>query len=136
VTDLQFMVAMKSTMGLMCIGGITFSYRMLQKHRTAKAGGLKVPSIVQTQPAAAIFGIPNSLFGLIFYGATFILLFSPYRFGIYAMAAGAGTAAIFSLYLAYQLIFRIRLSCVLCWMSHVINLSLAVGAFGLVKLSS
>jgi uncharacterized membrane protein len=97
---------------------------MLQKHRLAQRGGLREPSVVNTPRAQAV-GIPNSLFGLFYYGA--LLVIAPFLHSAVALSlalCASVIAAAFSLYLAYSLLFITRMPCAYCWTGHVVNWSL------------
>ncbi|MEN6416096.1 MAG: vitamin K epoxide reductase family protein [Armatimonadota bacterium] len=84
---------------------------------------------VARAPQADVFGIPSCLFGLGFYGAVLVAAAVRLAFGFWpvpqALAGVAVAAAIMSLYLAYTLVFQIRILCPLCFTAHAINLSLA-----------
>jgi uncharacterized membrane protein len=92
-------------------------------------------SVVDT-PEAHVLGIPNSLLGVGYYAimlstasARIALdrwLFLPAILGI------AGIAAAFSLYLAWLLIFRMRTTCVLCFLAQAINLALFCIIFAII----
>ncbi len=76
---------------------------------------------------ARVLGIPNSLPGLVYYGVVCIaaaagfpaLLQLPIRLASWAALA-------LSVYLTYSLLLRVRVLCVLCLVSHALNLTLAL----------
>ena len=83
-------------------------------------------TVVRT-PGARIFGVPNSLLGLIYYGAAIgiaLMGFPP------ALAAGLLAASWFTVavgvYLGYRLLRVERMSCPLCWTAHALNTLLAI----------
>jgi uncharacterized membrane protein len=97
---------------------------------TAKAaryarGELTAPSVVQQPRARAIGGVPNSIFGIAYYCSLFFAAWFLHVPFVYDAALVASLAAtLFSLYLAYNLLFVTRMPCVLCWTGHIVNWSL------------
>lgn len=93
--------------------------------------------LVLETPRAKLFGIPNSVFGIVLY-AYLALLFLPVPLKGTGTFWGTGTlfwnlavvatalAGLRSLYLAYSLIFVTKVPCPLCFTSHVINLILFI----------
>ncbi len=74
--------------------------------------------LVLETPRAKIFGIPNSVFGILIY--SYLILdsfFFPPQLALILLAL----ATLRSIYLAYSLIFLVKIPCVLCFTSHVIN---------------
>ena len=74
---------------------------------------------------ARIFGLPNSIPGLLYYafmtGAAILLLLGhsiPLRPIVLVISIAT---LLFSAYLAYVLLFRLKARCVLCFTSHVVN---------------
>ena len=75
--------------------------------------------VIET-PRAKLFGVPNSVYGMVLY--VYLILFFlgvPLPWGI-AFAA-TGLAVVRSVYLAYSLIFVTRVACPLCFTTHIIN---------------
>src|SRR5579872_4333139 len=112
------------TVLLLCAVGFYASAFMANKSRRAARGELTEPSVVQRPAARLVGGIPNALFGLMYYPAVAI-----------AVSLGSGSArrlaflasllaAVMSLVLAYSLLFRTRRSCPYCWTAHFINWTL------------
>lgn len=69
-------------------------------------------------PEAAMFGVPNSVFGIALYAYLMFGFkwFPPWdAFGMLVLAAAR------SVYLAYRLLVVLKTSCFLCFASHVIN---------------
>jgi len=96
---------------------------MFAKARRDERGLLAEPSVVQTPAARTIAGLPNSAFGLAYYplvslGALAGLWINAARV---ATLAGATLAALFSVYLAYSLLFVTRRACPFCWTGHLAN---------------
>jgi len=78
---------------------------------------------------AKVFGIPNSVLGIAYYA----IIVSA---GVFRLATGEWPAlpallaisiavVVFSLYLAWTLIFRMRVSCPLCFFAHAVNIAIA-----------
>ena len=81
-------------------------------------------------PYARVFGPPNSALGILYYVLLMALslagldwLIPPARTALAVLAWGV---VMFSIYLAWSLIFRLRATCVLCFLSHVLNLAIAL----------
>jgi uncharacterized membrane protein len=80
-------------------------------------------------PQARIFGPPNAVLGLLFYVVLAVVAMggaldeSPVRV---VMLAISGVTVAVGLFLTYSLLFVIRVRCVLCLASHVVNLVLFV----------
>jgi uncharacterized membrane protein len=77
---------------------------------------------------ARIFGVPNSLLGGLYYLIVIVLLFGGWTeapIGAALIAVAWFTVAL-SLFLAYSLIFIIKIPCPLCFAGHTINLALAI----------
>lgn len=77
-------------------------------------------SVLQT-PHAKIFGIPNSVFGILAY--SYVLFAGPFfpplwAFALLTLAFGR------SIYLSYTLVFVTKIPCPLCFTAHLINLLL------------
>ena len=90
----------------------------------------KTCQMVLQTPNARLFGIPNSVYGMFLY-AYLIFYFAGLPLPKMLALIGISLAALRSLYLAYSLIFLIKVPCPLCFTSHVINLLLFIYlAFG------
>ena len=112
---------------ILCTGGLYASVFMLRKAILASRGRLSQASVVETATARALFGAPNSAFGIAYYAA--LMLAVPYlgRGPVWLASFAAATlAAAFSLYLGYSLLFRTKRSCVYCWSAHAVNWALFV----------
>jgi len=76
---------------------------------------------------AHVFGPPNFVLGIFYYmlifGTTLYAL--PY-WGYYVMLVLTWFVVLLSVYLAHALIFRLKIPCTLCFVSHVLNLIIAV----------
>ena len=83
---------------------------------------------VLTTKYARLFGVPNSLLGILYYGAVIVIVGSGWT------GAPVGSALIVMAWLAvavgfllvYSLFFIIRIPCPLCLAGHTINLLLAL----------
>jgi uncharacterized membrane protein len=81
-------------------------------------------SIVFT-PRARLFGVPNSVLGQAFYLTLVTAVSSGWlaRDPVYALVAVAsGVTVAVGAYLSYSLLFITRVPCLLCFVSHAINL--------------
>ena len=97
---------------------------MLAKLRRAERGELTEPSVVES-PRARLVGPPNSLLGAWFYAAVVLgvwlawALHAPWLVLVVALVSLA--PAIFSVILAYSLLFVTRSACPYCWTAHTTN---------------
>lgn len=80
--------------------------------------------IVDTREARAL-GVPNSVLGLAWYA---VLLAAALGAPVprAALVAGALAAAALSVWLAWALVFRLRVACVLCFAGHAVNVAVLV----------
>jgi len=83
---------------------------------------------VLTTKYARLFGVPNSLLGVLYYSAVIVLLSGGWAAGPVASAliAAAWFAVAVGFLLVYSLFFIIRIPCPLCLAGHAINLLLAL----------
>jgi uncharacterized membrane protein len=107
---------------------------MLRKSRLAERGAVDGPSVVKEPHARLFFGVPNSLFGSVYFPLVAVAVwFFPPGLRWFVMAAVAAAAAT-SLFLAYSLLFITKRECPYCWASHVVNgllfVLVAVDLFG------
>lgn len=106
--------------------GLYTSGFMFAKSQRAERGEIREPSVVK-RPAARLFlGIPNALFGLLYYAFAASAVWLPVAVLSWLLLAAALAAALTSLYLAYSLLFITRMPCPFCWTSHAINWLLLV----------
>lgn len=74
-----------------------------------------------TSKYGKIFGISNSLFGIIFYATIFVLAyFGLSNFSFYLIVA----SAIATIYLIYALFFKVKTFCSVCFAIYLLNFSL------------
>jgi len=108
------------------------TYFSLVQYRIIQADNRWIPSFCRMEkgacmrildaPEAKVLGLPNSVFGILYYGA---ILFVP----INMFEAFFLIASIFSvglgMYLVHALIVRLKTYCPLCYTAHGINLVIA-----------
>jgi uncharacterized membrane protein len=84
-------------------------------------------SILRT-PEAKIIRIPNFYLGIGYYVGLIILSFFPeiIREFLFELRVVSGFTVFVGIVLTYSLIWRIRVSCVLCFICHAINLVLFI----------
>lgn len=105
--------------------GLYVASHMQRKIARAEAGELDEPSIVERPAARAAFGISNAAFGLAYYGALLAAVpFYDARPVKRTLLGASSLALAMSLYLAYSLLFRTRMSCPYCWTGHGLNVAL------------
>lgn len=83
---------------------------------------------VLTTRYARLFGVPNSLLGVLYYLTVIVLMLGGWTSGAIGLAlivAAWFTVAV-GLVLIYSLFFIIRIPCPLCLAGHTINLALAI----------
>lgn len=115
---------------LLCGVGLYASLYMLRKSHRAERGGLDGTSVVQYPQARLFFGVPNALFGVVYYPVLAAAVWiDPLRTAPalrwFIIAAVLAAAAI-SAFLAYALLFRIKRECRYCWSAHIVNWALLV----------
>jgi len=117
-------MAIRAIITLLCGVGLYASLLMLNKSRQAARGEVEGPSVVKT-PRAHLFGVPNSLLGMLYYLALAVAVW--FVHGVIPAAvllAAAVLAAATSVVLGYSLLFVTRRSCPYCWTSHAVNWAL------------
>jgi len=102
---------------------------MANKAWRSARGELTEPSVVQTRTARLLGGIPNAVFGLVYYPSVAIAVSLPNVPAHLAALAASLLAAAMSFVLAYSLLFRTKRSCPYCWTAHVINWILPLAIF-------
>lgn len=112
---------------VLCVVGLVGAIYMWNKSSLAKAGKLDEPSVVQTDRANLIGGVPNAAYGTFFYLALFVAsFFFAHRWVLVASLVATALAAMMSVYLAYSLLFKTRQNCPICWTGHAVNWSLTL----------
>jgi uncharacterized membrane protein len=82
---------------------------------------------------ARVFGIPNSALGILYYGIVFFITVAGgwgsggfvHRFFLWVSIL----VVLLSFFLSYSLLYRIKIVCPLCFMSHGINVVIALLLF-------
>ena len=83
-------------------------------------------SVLETR-FARVFKFPNFYLGLIYYSMVFISSFFVLNnLILYFFLALSWFVVLFSIYLAYALIFKLKTACNLCFIAQIINLFIAV----------
>ncbi len=115
------------TIVLLCGVGFYASAFMYRKTLRAGRGQLAEPSVVESDRARVLGGIPNALFGMAYYAgvAACVPFLQVHAVGVAAWAASLAAAAA-SIYLAHSLLFVTRMPCAYCWTSHGVNALLPV----------
>ena len=75
--------------------------------------------VIET-PRAKLFGVPNSVYGMVLY-VYLILFFLGVPLPWWIAFVATGLAVVRSIYLAYSLLFVTRIPCPLCFTTHIIN---------------
>ncbi len=95
---------------------------MLRKAKRAQRGELEEPSVVERPAAHVLLGLPNSSYGLGYYGALLAALpLSDHKSVRIGMVVAATLACSMSLYLMHSLLFVTRAACPYCWTAHATN---------------
>ena len=131
---LSIAIVVLSLVGLWNAFYFTFAYygrvkkaRWIPEVLCAREGSSCV-TVVQT-PYARVFGLPNSLFGIIYYAVlilwTAVSALAPAWF-IWLLIAASAVTVVLGFYLVYALNVKLRTHCPLCYMGHAINAMLFV----------
>lgn len=141
---LRILVLLFSLAGLADALYFTFAYygrvkkaRWVPEILCAREGSSCV-TVVQT-PYARVFGVPNSLLGIVYYLLLIAWALAPDRIAIYwkdvyvplvsltwMLAAVGCIPVLLGFYLIYALRRKLRVNCPLCYTAHAINLALFV----------
>ena len=119
------MLGVRLVITLLCAVGFYASVFMLRKTVRASKGELDEPSVVQTPRARLFAGLPNALFGGIYYAALALVAWFGSGLVLLAALAASLAAAATSVYLGYSLLYVTRRSCPYCWTAHGVNWLLA-----------
>lgn len=121
------MMLLRAIVSLLCAVGFYASVFMLRKSIRAKHGEVKGPSVVKSPRARLFAGLPNALFGAIYYVAVVAITWLAHARIFFILAEVAALfAAGTSVYLAYSLLFVTKKQCPYCWTAHAVNWSLAL----------
>ena len=100
---------------------------MLRKSIRAQHGEVKGPSVVKSPRSKLFAGLPNALFGVLYYvGVVAVVWLAQSRIWFIAAELAALFAAGTSVYLAYSLLYVTKKWCPYCWTAHAVNWSLAI----------
>ncbi len=76
---------------------------------------------------AKVIGIPNSLVGVLYYSVVCVAAVAGFPPPLHVPLQLASWAAVgLGLYLTYSLAYRVRALCLLCMVSHALNIALAL----------
>lgn len=76
---------------------------------------------------AKVIGIPNSLVGVLYYSVVCVAVVAGVPPPLHVPLQLASWAAVgLGFYLTYSLVYRVRVLCLLCMVSHALNLALAI----------
>ena len=121
------LLVLKIIVDLLCAVGFYVSVHMFERSTLAKAGKVPGKSVVKSPAARLYFGVPNALWGMIFYVAIAILIWFAHGPIIWTLIfLGVAAAGLTSIYLAYRLIYVSKTVCPYCWTSHAINWALVI----------
>jgi uncharacterized membrane protein len=127
-----------SAIALATVGLYIAAYFTLVYYGVVKASTKLMPNVCRLEERtcetvlgtkyARVFGVPNSLLGMLYYLAVIVLLLAGWTAGPIATAtiAVAWFTVALGIFLAYSLFFIIKIPCPLCLTGHTINLLLAV----------
>ena len=127
-----------SAIALATVGLYIAAYFTLVYYGIVRASTKLMPNVCQLEERtcqtvlgtkyARVFGVPNSLLGVLYYLIVILLLSVGGTGGPIATAtiAVAWFTVALGLFLAYSLFFIIKIPCPLCLTGHTINLLLAV----------
>jgi uncharacterized membrane protein len=121
------MILLRAIVSLLCAVGFYASVFMLRKSIRAQHGEVKGPSVVKSPRSKLFAGLPNALFGVIYYVAVVAVTWLAHARIFFVLAELAALfAAGTSIYLAYSLLFVTKKECPYCWTAHAVNWSLAL----------
>ncbi len=75
---------------------------------------------------ARILGLPNAVVGMIYYVAVLVITISPAPAAEAVLRYVSWLSVLFGIFLSYSLFFVIRAACILCLVSHLLNLIIAL----------
>ncbi len=89
--------------------------------------GSSCRAVMQTPDARAL-GLPNFIFGALYYAGLIVLSWTPHPASAWMAAAQIVSylAVLLGVYLVHALRYRLHVSCPLCLLGHGVNLALAV----------
>ncbi len=93
--------------------------------------GSSCVTVLQT-PYARVFGVPNSLLGVTYYVGLLVWALGCQRveedfpWFLWVLLTAASISLVMARYLTYALREKLRLTCPLCNLAHIVNIALAV----------
>lgn len=130
----KYLIAALALAGLVDAFYFTFAYYgRIKRARWVPAilcarEGSNCVTVVQT-PYARVFGVPNSLLGIVYYFALILWSLGAVRLGgwfDWLLVAAAAASVLLGFYLIYSLIAKLHTHCPLCYTAHAINATLLV----------
>lgn len=127
-----------SAIGLATVGFYIAAYFTLVYYGSISANTKLMPSVCRLEERtcqtvlgtkyARVFGVPNSLLGVLYYPLVIVILLAGWVTTpiTLALILVAWFTVALGLYLAYSLFFIIKIPCPLCLTGHTINLALAI----------
>ena len=127
-----------SAIALATVGLYIAAYFTLVYYGIVSASTKLMPNVCQLEERtcqtvlgtkyARVFGVPNSLLGVLYYSTVILLLSGGWIAGPIAAATivVAWFTVALGMFLAYSLFFIIKIPCPLCLTGHTINLLLAL----------
>ncbi len=104
-------MALRAIITMLCGVGLYASLFMLRKAGAAARGELSEPSVVQTPRARLFGGVPNAVFGAVYYPALALAIWLPLsRLALTLLLVPVLAAAATSVFLAYSLLFVTRMA--------------------------
>ena len=120
------MLLVKLVISFLCAVGFYASVFMWRKSIRAKHGEVKGPSVVKSPRSRLFAGLPNAMFGTLYYvGVLAVTWLAHSRIFFILAELAALFAAATSVYLAYSLLYVTKKWCPYCWTAHAVNWSLA-----------
>jgi len=134
---MQNVLKMEILLQISCIFGLIISiYFLLIYKGWIKGNKQLVPTKVCAKNTcgdalktnyARVFGIPNFIFGILYYICIILLTLFAFDKIFWSIAfVVSWIVVIFSAYLAHSLIRVLKIHCLLCFTSHFINLMIAI----------
>jgi len=123
---------------LSCMGFLIALYFALVYHKLMPPDARFLPRFCRIESGACasllstadarLLKVPNFYPGLLFYAAMFTFAVSPIMVKPLkeTMLVASAITVIASLYLAYSLLRKLKISCLLCYSSHIINFFLFI----------
>ena len=110
------------------VGLLLSSYILIRKSKNKKLVCLinEKCNIVLDSKYSTTLGIRNELLGIFYYLFIFVSSFTTYNLIINLSKISAIVSILFSIYLAYIQIFKIKQACMYCYSSYLINILILI----------